>query len=227
MKNMLLQEESDGFDERTSSLTDETTFNTQINQTTTTSKNQPQQQPQQQQNNTNADLTNQEIDEDDEEDDEISSSSSSSSSKILKCRSAPVSPTRQLISASHHRSSTSHTHRRTTLDAEAAPTKKPTTTVASSFIYDMNLYNDSNHIILNNAEEFNKGLMRLRKNKNSTVTSNIAKPSDLGANSPCNSSTSSFASIKLEPLVINEEETNNDNKTVINITFINKGEKNR
>lgn len=177
-----LKEESGGFDEKNSSI-DDVTFNTQI-----LSKQK------------NLDIKNNLLIDNEAEKTDLADESSfkkqdKSSSEQVKCRSAPVSPT-------HH--STGYNCRGTT-----------TTPAATSFIYDMNLYNDSNHVLLNNQEEFNKSLMRIRKN--AATDSYSSKKSCVQVNSsqnrlilndfsPCNSSNSSFSSIKLEPLVINEEE---------------------
>lgn len=116
---------------------------------------------------------------------------------INKCRSAPVSPTRQMLTGES-------TNQRPSCGIAGITSVAATTAAAttSSFIYDMNLYNDPNRVLLNNADEFNKCLMRLRKNNCNNNNNKTSKS--------CHSSTSSFASIKLEPLVINED----DNKTV-------------
>lgn len=121
----------------------------------------------------------------------------------IKCRSAPVSPTRLLCSQSNR-------HGTRTLE-ECCSNNTP---AIASFIYDINLYNDSNHVLLKNEEEFNKSLMRIQKNcaftliskKNNDKVKNAASNQPLKSDISYNSSASSFASIKLEPLIISEEE---------------------
>lgn len=121
----------------------------------------------------------------------------------VKCRSAPVSPTRHLCSPSNRNCTR-------TLE-ECCSDNKP---AVASFIYDINLYNDSNHVLIKNEEEFNKSLIRIQKNgtvtliskKNNDKTNNAVPNQPLKSDLSYNSSASSFASIKLEPLVISEEE---------------------
>lgn len=123
------------------------------------------------------------------------------SSGMIKCRSAPVSPIHHLRSQN-----TTKIFNAITLDECC----KKATSAVSSFIYDINLYNDPKNVLFNEVDELDKSLMQItkygKKSKNIEKKTNqnrsVAKNS-----SPCNSSTSSFASIKLEPLIINEEET--------------------
>lgn len=67
--------------------------------------------------------------------------------EILKCRSAPISPTRDLLRKNKKNNF------ETSFQQENGNHQKNCT----SFIYDMNLYNDQqNLLILNNQDEFKK-----------------------------------------------------------------------
>ncbi|CAF0719812.1 unnamed protein product [Brachionus calyciflorus] len=126
-----------------------------------------------------------------EEDDfENFDSSDTDSDEILKCRSAPISPTRNL-------------------NKQESDKKSTTNNNCASFIYNVNLYNDQhNLVILNTQDEFKRNLKNLKKIEKNSSSSTDSCSSESSLNS------------HLEPLVINEENSINLTTSSNKITVI-------
>ena len=127
----------------------------------------------------------------------------------LKCRSAPITPARlsPMLLSSNSNSSKDNCK----LSSTSAQSNHVAKNECSSFVYNMNLYDDkTNFILLNNQDEFNKRKSKLKSNKSNLDSSS--------------SSLNKIMDFKLEPLVIEEEKDKSPDAGPLTPTNANRNE---